>query len=431
MKYFGTDGIRGKVNDTLTPDIAYRLGRSLVALGGSQIVIATDTRASKDELFSLIAGGAMAMGLDVIDAGIMPTPALIYYSGLKKITGVMVTASHNPYYDNGIKVLDKGEKLSEAKELEIEALMDCSDVAYSFKVGRLIRDIDCKSAYISMLMKYTSKTKKKIALDCANGATFETAPYVFKQMGEVVVCANNPDGYNINKGVGSTNLDNLSKFVVANKCDYGFAFDGDGDRVLACDCKGNHIDGDMLIYILGTKLYQEGRLNHNQIVFTCMSNLGMINRLHKMGIKTSITPVGDKYVVRELLDNGYSVGGEASGHIIMPDLLKTGDGTLIALNLVKILEDTSFSELIGDIMLYPETLTNLKVKNKQVCELKEVKERVKEIKELLGQDSKVFIRPSGTEDLLRITVSAPNLDDVNKYTEELKALVLSYTEVKE
>lgn len=431
MRYFGTDGIRGKVNETLTPDIAYRLGRSLVALDCKRIVIATDTRASKDMIFSMIAGGAMAMGLDVIDAGIMPTPALIYYSEIEQIIGVMVTASHNPFYDNGIKVLYKGEKLSEKQELEIEELMDCDDILFNSSVGKIIHNIDCKAPYVSMLLKYASRTKKKIALDCANGATYETAPYVFSQMGDVVVCANDPDGYNINNGVGSTHLNNLAKFVVDNKCDYGFAFDGDGDRVLACDHNGRFIDGDMLIYILGEKLYREGRLNKNTIVFTCMSNLGMLKRLHKMGINTSITPVGDKYVVRELMDNGYSIGGEASGHIIMPDLLKTGDGTLIALNLVKILEEKSFDELIGDIIFYPETLTNLRVKNKEVCELDVVKNRIKEIKSELGEDSKVFIRPSGTEDLLRITVSAKDIDLVNKYTEELKDLILSYTEVKE
>ena len=432
MKYFGTDGIRGRANESLTVDIAFRLGKALARFDSKTAVIGTDTRASRDMLFSAIASGCMAMGLDVIDAGIIPTPGLIYYSNVKGITGVMVTASHNPYYDNGIKVLDKGSKLDENLEKKLEDIIDNDCLSYPSLVGSLIKNIDVKKVYIDFLMGFVTKTNKKIALDCANGATYQTAPYVFSQACDnLVVVANDPDGYNINKDVGSTHLDLLIETVLDNHCDYGFAFDGDGDRVLAVSCDGKVIDGDMLIYILGKFLYNEGKLNHNQIVFTCMSNLGMLKRLHEMGIDTTITDVGDKYVVKALLENGFSVGGEASGHIIMPDILKTGDGTLIALNIMRIIEETSFYELTKDITYYPETLTNLKVKDKYVYKRKEISQRIKEIKAELGGDCKVFIRASGTEDLLRITVSAPNEDDVMRYTKELSDLVLKYTEVKE
>lgn len=432
MKYFGTDGIRGYVNKTLTVDTAFKLGKALSLLESRTVVIATDTRNSKDMLFNAIAAGCMSMGLDVIDAGIVPTPGLIFYSMKKQITGVMVTASHNPYYDNGIKVLDKGSKLDEAIEEKIEKLMDSDIDNYSDTVGKIITDIDVKKPYIDFLMSFASRTSKKIAIDCANGATYLTAPTVFKEVcSNLVITANNPDGFNINKNVGSTHLDNLIKTVIDESCDYGFAFDGDGDRVLAVDKNGNVIDGDKLIYILGKSLYNQGKLNDETIVFTCMSNLGMLNTLHHIGIKTVVTDVGDKYVVRELMENGYSVGGEASGHIIMPDLLKTGDGTLIALNIVSILENSSFEELTGDIEYYPETLTNLRVKNKYVYNEEVIAKRVLEIKKILGVDSKVFLRASGTEDLLRITVSAKSKSDVIKYTEELKDLVLQYTEVKE
>ena len=431
MKYFGTDGIRGEANKTLTAELSFKLGQALSLLDSKVMVIATDTRASKDMLKCAIIAGALSMGIDVIDADIAPTPALIYYSQIKKITGIMVTASHNPYKDNGIKVLNKGVKLDESKELEIENFIDNDICNYNGEVG-VITNIDIKIPYFEFLDEFVVKTNKKIAIDCANGATYQTAPMILKKAcSNLVICANNPDGYNINRQVGSTHLDNLKEFVLENKWDYGFAFDGDGDRVLAVDNLGRIIDGDMLIYILGSYLYKNNKLNHNQIVFTCMSNLGMLKKLHEKNIKTSITPVGDKYVVKELLDNNYSVGGEASGHIIMPDILKTGDGVLIALYIIKVLEETntSFDDYLNEIEYYPEVLINLKVQNKKAYLEEEVQNKIKEIKNIFKEDGKVFIRESGTEDLVRITVSCKKKDDMDKYSMELKNLILKYTKV--
>lgn len=422
MKYFGTDGIRGIPNEKLTIDLVTKLGMALASLNSKEVVIATDTRVSKDMLAYAIASGCMSRGMNVIFAGVMPTPTLIYYSYTKKITGVMITASHNPYVDNGIKILNNGFKLSEDEELMVEALID-NPKDYDGEIGKFIIDNNAKDDYIRFILSNITKTNIKVCIDCAHGATYQTAPLVFGEItNNLVVIANKPDGYNINNGVGSTHLELLRKTVILNKCDIGFAFDGDGDRVLCVDKFGNTIDGDMLIYILARYLKKHNKLNENKVVLTIMSNLGLIDDLKKNGIDVIETKVGDKYVVQDLFKNHLSLGGENSGHIIMPDIFYSGDGVLVASIIVKILveEKCSIHDLLSDVYMYSNKIVNIKVNNKEnVLNSNLLLNRIEEIRRKLDYDCKIIVRASGTEDLIRVSVMAKNAELVELYSNEL------------
>ena len=426
MKYFGTDGIRGVPNEKLTVDLVTKLGGALKELNNKKVVLATDTRLSKDMLASAISCGALANGLDVLYIGVVPTPALIYYSYTHKMTGVMITASHNPYTDNGIKVLKCGKKLSEEDELKVEQAID-NPKKYTGEIGKYTIDLNAKEEYVEFVKKDSVKTDLKIVLDCANGATYETAGMVFEDIASnLVITCNTPDGYNINNGCGSTHLELLKKNVIANKADLGFAFDGDGDRVLAVDKNGNTIDGDMLIYILARYLKSENKLNNNKIALSMMSNLGLIKSLNNYGIDVIETNVGDKYIVKALFDNNLSVGGENSGHIILPDVFHTGDGVLVAKEIVKILTktNTTFNDWLGDVKMYADKMVNIKVKDKsKVLGNKALFDRIDNIKKDLNGDCKIIVRASGTEDLIRVSVMAKDKDLVSKYSDELVGIV--------
>ena len=425
MKYFGTDGIRGVPNQKLTVDLVTKLGMALKVLGNKDLVIATDTRLSKDMLSSAITAGALSMGINVHFVGVIPTPALIYYSYVKKYTGVMITASHNPYTDNGIKVLKNGFKLSEEDEVKIEELID-NPASLSTEVGKYYVE-DGMEIYLSFLDKFITKSNKKIVIDTANGATYKTAPLAFNKITDnLTVIANNPDGYNINNGCGSTHLELLKSTVVNNKADIGFAFDGDGDRVLCVDSNGNTIDGDMLIYIYARYLKANNKLNQNKVVLSMMSNLGLIKSLNDYGIDTVETNVGDKYIIKALFDNDLSVGGENSGHIILPDLFHTGDGVLVASQIVKVLKETNtdINYWIKDVKMYSDKMVNIKVKDKtKVLYNKYLFDRIEAIKSELSNDCKIIVRASGTEDLIRVSVMARESDTVSKYSDELVGIV--------
>ena len=428
MKYFGTDGIRGIPNEKLTVDLVTKLGSALKVLGNTEVVVATDTRLSKDMLSTAITAGCLAAGLNVHFVGVIPTPALIYYSYIHKYTGVMITASHNPYTDNGIKVLKNGYKLSEEDELQVENLIDNPAKKYT-EIGKYIIESNAKDEYLSFIKKHIIKSDKKIVIDCANGATFETAKEVFSNItNKLVVLANNPDGYNINNKCGSTHLEMLKETVVKEKADLGFAFDGDGDRVLAVDNNGNTVDGDMLIYILARYLKKNNKLNDNKVVLSMMSNLGLIKSLHDYGIDVIETNVGDKYIVRALFENHLSVGGENSGHIIVPDVLHTGDGVLNAVLIMKVLSETNnnLSDYLNEVKMYSDKMVNIKVKDKsKVLDNKNLFNRIEEIKKELNNDCKIIVRASGTEDLIRVSVMAKSLDLVNRYSDELVGIVNS------
>ena len=426
MKYFGTDGIRGIPNEKLSIELLTRLGMALKCLGCNDVVIATDTRVSKDMLSCAIASGCLSRGINVHLGGILPTPALVYYSLKKKVVGVMITASHNPYYDNGIKIIKNGYKLSKEDELKIESLIDNPE-AYCNEIGQLTFENSIKEEYLNFILKNAVKSNLSVCLDCANGSVSTTAKLVFSKItNTLVVCADEPDGYNINNGVGSTHLDFLKHKVLENKCDIGFAFDGDGDRVLCVNKDGSSVDGDQIICVIAKYLKQINLLKHNKIVLSIMSNLGLISNLKENRIDVLETPVGDKYVTEALAANDLSIGGENSGHIIVNDIFHSGDGVLVAVLLMKILSDTNteLSDWLKDIQMYEDKMINIKVSNKQkVLENKGLYERIEKIKEELNGDCKIIVRPSGTEEVIRVSVMARSKELVNKYVEELVHLV--------
>ena len=426
MKYFGTDGIRGVPNQKLTIELVTKLGSALKCLGSKDVLLATDTRISKDMLAQCVSAGALSVGLNVHFLGVIPTPALIYLSYVKKCTGVMITASHNPYTDNGIKVLKNGRKLSENDELSIEKLIDNPDIA-GLEIGKYNCDFELKNDYLKFIESHIVKSNKKIVIDCANGATYETAVTVFKKITDnLVILSNTPDGYNINNNCGSTHLGNLKEAVVKNKADLGFAFDGDGDRVLCVDNKGNVIDGDMLIYIFARYLKINNQLSDNKVVLSMMSNLGLIKSLNNYGVEVVETPVGDKYIIKALNDYNLSVGGENSGHIILPNILHTGDGVLNAAMMIKVLEETNTNirDWLDGVVMYGDKMVNIKVKDKNnVLNNQFLSERINEIKKELNNDCKIIVRASGTEDLIRVSVMAKDKSLVEKYSNELVDIV--------
>lgn len=428
MKYFGTDGIRGIPNKDITIELLNRIGESLVLLNNKHVVIATDTRISKDMLAYSIAASALSRGLTVHFAGVVPTPALIYYSYQKGYTGVMITASHNPYTDNGIKIVNKGNKLSLEEESIIEEYID-NPIPYNGEVGELIYE-NIKIDYFKYLDKFVVSTNLKIAIDCANGASYETAVQLFSKVTDnLLVVGNNPNGININNNCGSTHIDLLKQTVLNNNCDIGFAFDGDADRVLCVNSKGDTIDGDMLIYLFARYLKSINELNDNKVVLSMMSNLGLIQDLNRKGIEVVETKVGDKYIVEALKNYNLSLGGENSGHIIIPKYFITGDGVLNALLVVKILAETNtnIDDWFKDIYMYSDKLVNIRVCDKEkILSSDTLLKRVSQIKEELNNDCKIIIRASGTEDLIRVSVMAKSKELVEQYSDELVNLVKQY-----
>lgn len=431
-KYFGTDGIRGEVDNTLTKAIVKAIGLSLKStFDCSEIVVAKDTRESGAVFVDALSEGAMACGIDVFDAGVLPTPALAFYAYEKGKIGIMVTASHNPYTDNGIKIFNQGKKLSVSEEAEIEAFIDGKATpsyakfkAQRKKTGAL--EEAYKSLYKPMM---DMKVHVSMALDMAHGATYAIAPAILSPLVDEVQTLNcRPDGRNINKNCGSTHLDYLKTHMIENKLDIGFAFDGDGDRTLAIDHQGRVIDGDLLIYVLAIWLKKHNALNKNTVVLTKMSNPGIIKALETQGIKVIKTDVGDKYVMETLLDKNLSLGGENSGHIIMPKRLPTGDGIFIAAHILRIIQEEkqSLAQLIGDVHLYPQATKNVKNVDKTVCEHPALIKVTESLKAKLPHPSLVLIRPSGTEPVVRITVSTEDEAMMQKTIETLTDTILKY-----
>ena len=425
-KYFGTDGIRGVPNKKLTIELVTKLGQALSQLNNKDVVVATDTRISKDMLAQAITAGALSRGINVHFVGVIPTPALIYYSYVKGYIGIMITASHNPYTDNGIKVLNRGFKLSDEEERKIEESIDCPK-EYDGEIGILIDEVNAKLDYLSFINKYLKKSNLKIALDCANGATYQTAKEVFSKVTDkLIIVADSPNGKNINNNCGSTHLELLKNTILENQCDIGFAFDGDGDRVLCIDSKGNIIDGDKLIYLLAMYLKSKNKLKDNTVVLSIMSNLGLLKKLNELGIKIIETPVGDKYIIKALKDNNLSVGGENSGHIIVPDVLHTGDGVLNALLVTNLLSETNtkIESWFEEIHMYADKMVNVIVSDRnKVINNEKLLKRINEIKNELNNDCKIIVRASGTEELIRVSVMAKSNDLVEKYSTELVNLV--------
>lgn len=426
MKYFGTDGIRGKANDFLSFELAFNLGKSLVVLGKQALVIARDTRESGEMLVRAIKQGAKLSGIDVLDIGIAPTPELSLISQETEFIGIMVTASHNPYFDNGIKVFDAGEKIFLEKEELIEKAMDGElSLPCASRVGVDLPAMNHSEIYEKVFSPYLFKTNDRIGLDFANGATYQTGQAMFSQISDhLMMIGNEPDGKNINAGCGSTHLSSLIFLVKENKLDYGFAFDGDGDRVMMIGSNGLIYDGDFLLYAIAKYLKSTKQLIPNTVVLSQMSNLGILRAFKEEGIEVIQTPVGDKYIVDAIKQGKTSLGAENSGHIINKNLLNTGDGVLNAIYIVYLLNqmNTNIVELCKDITLYPSVIHNIANINKNLAKHHKVIELAEKVQAELGEDGFVLIRPSGTEPVIRVTVSASTDELVKQYIDQFVSL---------
>lgn len=408
-KYFGTDGIRGVYQISLTEELAYQLGASIAqCLAPKTLVIGMDTRASSNALAYAVIQGYKTFSDHIIFAGVCSTPMIAHYAKEKEITGVMITASHNPFQYNGIKVFNKGFKLSRDEELQIEERL--ASVTYrNIKTKPIKIFDDVLKSYLEIYHQLgLEQVNLNVGLDCAHGATYLIAPQVLSNfVTNLHVIGNEPDGFNINKGFGSTEPKALIDLVKEKHLDCGFAFDGDGDRIFVVDQYEKIYDGDLLVYIIASHLKSHHALNHDTVVLTKMSNPGLLKALKEKGISYILTDVGDKYVAEALMKGDYALGGESSGHLIMPKLLHSGDGLLIATYILKVLCETkkTLSDLIQDVTLYPLKLVNLKDMDPQVLNEDSIQKAIHELKEELGSDSLLLIRPSGTEPLIRVTIS--------------------------
>lgn len=440
-KYFGTDGFRGEANVDLTVEHAYKVGRYLGYYFGkkkndkARIVIGKDTRRSSYMFEYSLVAGLTASGADVYLMHVTPTPSVSYIVRADEFDcGIMISASHNPFYDNGIKIINsQGSKIEASVEEEIERYIDgeIDEIPFATKenIGRTTDYSMGRNRYIGYLMTLPTRSFKnlKIGLDCANGAASTVAKAVFDALGaKTYVINNSPDGTNINTNCGSTHIESLKKFVVDNALDAGFAYDGDADRCLAVDEKGNLIDGDMILYICGKYLKEKGRLTNNTVVTTIMSNLGLYKAFDACGINYEKTTVGDKYVYECMMDNGYILGGEQSGHIIFSKNARTGDGVLTSLKLMEVMieEKTTMSELTRGLNIYPQLLVNVRVSSKpEIMGDADVLAAAKKVEAELGDDGRILLRESGTEPLIRVMVEAKTDELCNKYVDEVVKVI--------
>ena len=443
-RMFGTDGVRGIANTELTSEIAYGLGRAgaYVLTEGThkpKILVAKDTRISGDMLEAALVSGILSVGAEAVILGVVPTPAVAHLiREYNADAGIMISASHNPVEYNGIKFFDnKGYKLQDELEDEIQRVIESGFEGVPSPTGH---DLGRSSMEIGALDEYTDYALStipvdlkglRVALDCANGACYKAAVKAFRQLGaEVYVINDNPDGTNINENCGSTHPEELQDYVVRKKCDLGFAFDGDADRCLAVDEKGNLINGDFILMLCAKHLKDLGKLKDDTLVVTVMSNLGLDIACKKENIKTIKTKVGDRYVLEEMVKDGYILGGEQSGHIIFLDYNTTGDGLVTALQVAAIRKRSgkTLSELAGIMKELPQVLVNAKVPNEKkniYLEDEEIINEIKKIEEALNGAGRVLIRPSGTEPLVRVMLEGEDQEEIDKMAHGLADLILS------
>ncbi|WP_342599446.1 phosphoglucosamine mutase [Psychrobacillus sp. FSL H8-0483] len=440
-KYFGTDGVRGVANSELTPELAFKLGR----IGGyiltreakerAKVLIGRDTRVSGHMLEGALVAGLLSVGVEVMRLGVISTPGVAYLTRVMSAdAGVMISASHNPVADNGIKFFGAdGFKLSDEQELEIEQLIDADVDELPRPTGEGVGSV---SDYFEGGQKYIQYLKQTIdeefigihvALDCANGSTSSLGTHVFADLdADLSTMGSSPNGLNINEGVGSTHPEGLAKFVLEKGADIGLAFDGDGDRLIAVDEKGQIVDGDQIMYICAKYLNTKGRLNKNTVVSTVMSNMGFYKALEAHDMTSVKTAVGDRYVVEEMKKNGYNLGGEQSGHIVFLDYNTTGDGLLTGLQLVNIMKVTGkkLSELASEMTIYPQKLVNVRVTDKHaVTENEKVAAIINEVESEMAGNGRILVRPSGTEPLVRVMVEAASAEDCETYVNRIVEVV--------
>ncbi|KRL86383.1 phosphoglucosamine mutase [Lacticaseibacillus pantheris] len=442
-KYFGTDGVRGVANETLTPELAFKLGRA----GGyvltkhqedgqtPLVLVARDTRISGQMLADALIAGLLSVGIEVLSLGVITTPAVAYLIKVQgAAAGIQISASHNPAQDNGIKFFGPdGYKLSDATEDEIEAYLDA-------EVDTLPRPsakgLGTSAAYPEGIQKYTQFLEQtvnedlagiKVVLDGANGATSGIVSRLFGDLDvDFETMATNPNGININDGVGSTHPEALAKAVVEKGAQIGLAFDGDGDRCIAVDEQGNIIDGDKIMFVLGSYMKSQGRLKQDTIVTTVMSNLGLYKAIEANGMHSVQTAVGDRHVVEEMRAHGYNIGGEQSGHVILFDYHNTGDGMLTGIQLLSVMAATgkTLSELAAPVQTYPQKLVNVPVKDKNAWEqYPAITDAIKDVEDRMAGDGRVLVRPSGTESLLRVMAEAKTPELVSAYVDDIVRVV--------
>ena len=441
-KYFGTDGFRGEANVNLTVEHAFKVGRFLGWYYGQKkpdercrIVIGKDTRRSSYMFEYSLVAGLTASGADVFLLHVTTTPSVSYVVRTEGFNcGIMISASHNPYYDNGIKVInEKGEKLEESVIVEIEKYLDGEmgeiPLAKKDKIGRTVDFAAGRNRYIGYLISLATRSYDgmRVGLDCSNGSTFNIAKSVFDALGaKTYVVGNEPDGTNINMGCGSTHIENLQRLVREKNLDCGFAFDGDADRCIAVDENGMEVHGDYILYVCGKYLKECGRLQNNTVVATIMSNMGLFKAMKREGIEVCVTTVGDKYVNEAMVANGYVLGGEQSGHIIFSKHATTGDGILTALMLMEVIleKKQSLGTLCRGMQMYPQLLKNVKVENKAaVTGNAHVQEEKERITAALGEDGRILLRESGTEPVIRVMVEAQSDELCAKYVDEMVQVI--------
>ena len=427
-RLFGTDGVRGGANVTLLPEMAYRRGRAATIYFGKEseeqplIIIGRDTRISGEMFESALTAGICSAGGRAMLAGIIPTPAIAYLARKHKAkAGIVISASHNPFHDNGIKFFGgDGYKLPDAVEDELEAIVHQleTDDNYPRPTAEHIGHIEYRTDLLNQYMEFVLSTCNerfdgvKVVLDCANGAAYEAMPKILRRLGaNVKVIHALPNGTNINDGCGSTHLESLQKAVLENGADFGIAHDGDADRCLCVDEKGQVIDGDHILVMCAMDMMKEGKLPYNTVVTTVMANIGFHQAIKKAGGRAEITKVGDRYVLENMLKNGYKIGGEQSGHIIFTDYSTTGDGLITALQVLSSLKRSGrkASDLTALMTTYPQLLVNVKVATKEGWETNEaIKEAIAEGDKELGENGRILVRPSGTEPLIRVMAEGPD-----------------------
>lgn len=452
-KYFGTDGFRGEANENLTADHAYKVGRFLGWYYGevrrragddtpARIVIGKDTRRSSYMFEYSLVGGLVASGADAYLLHVTTTPSVAYVARVDDFDcGIMISASHNPYYDNGIKLINsKGEKMDEATIGFVEDYLDGKlelfgetwtevPFAHKDKIGRTVDYVSGRNRYVGYLISLGMYSFKgvKVGLDCANGSSWNIARSVFEALGaKTYVIHAEPDGYNINTNAGSTHIEGLQKFVVENGLDVGFAYDGDADRCLCVDEKGNVISGDHILYIYGKYMKERGKLLTNTVVTTVMSNFGLYKAFDEAGIDYAKTAVGDKYVYEYMMNNGCRIGGEQSGHIIFSKYASTGDGILTSLKMMEVMmaKKKKMSELSEGLVIYPQVLQNIRVKNKAEAQADEdVQKAVQAVADQLGDTGRILVRESGTEPVIRVMVEAESKEVCEKYVQEVNTVI--------
>ncbi len=441
-KYFGTDGVRGEANVELTPELAFKLGR----FGGyvlSQheeetplVFVGRDTRISGEMLEHALIAGLLSVGIRVYKLGVIATPGLAYLVRTEKASaGVMISASHNPALDNGIKFFGgDGFKLDDDRELEIEALLDAAEDTLprpsAQGLGTVMEYPEGLRKYQEFLVSTGVQLEgMHVVLDTANGAASTSARQIFADLGaQLTVIGENPDGLNINDGVGSTHPEHLQEKVKEVGAAIGLAFDGDSDRLIAVDENGEIVDGDKIMYIIGSYLASKGLLEKNTIVTTVMSNLGFHKALDAKGIQKEITAVGDRYVVEEMRKSGYNLGGEQSGHVVIMDYNTTGDGQLTGVQLTKIMQETGkkLSELAAEVTIYPQKLVNIRVENSmkdKAMEVPSIRKIIEKMEAEMAGNGRILVRPSGTEPLLRVMAEAPTHEEVDYYVDTIAAVV--------